>query len=148
MMEADGFVTPHSTLEAPAVERRVTGRFGILGNSVLDATGGFVGSFTPRITGEPDFVSMLHRTTPEPSASVEPEMDYEGLPQGASTSTHMLAGAVAGIMEHCLMYPIDCVKVPKQVKNIQFLYKLLGAFLMSPWLRKAGACVGRRISLR
>ncbi|KAJ7399198.1 Mitoferrin-2 [Pitangus sulphuratus] len=24
----------------------------------------------------------------------------------------MLAGAVAGVMEHCVMYPIDCVKVP------------------------------------
>lgn len=119
MMEANGFVTPHSTLEAPAVERRVAGTlaatgFGILGNGVLDATGGFVGSFTPRITGEPDFVSMLHRTTPEASASVEPEIDYEGLPQGAATSTHMLAGAVAGIMEHCLMYPIDCVKTRMQ----------------------------------
>ncbi|XP_007575840.1 mitoferrin-2-like [Poecilia formosa] len=117
-MEADGFV-PSSTLESPAVERRVTGTiaatgFGILGNSVLDATGGFVGSFTPRMTGEPDFVSMLHRATPEPSASVEPEADYEGLPQGAASSTHMLAGAVAGIMEHCLMYPVDCVKTRMQ----------------------------------
>ncbi|XP_014331634.1 mitoferrin-2-like [Xiphophorus maculatus] len=117
-MEADGFV-PSSTLESPAVERRVTGTiaatgFGIFGNSVLDATGGFVGSFTPRMTGEPDFVSMLHRATPEPSASVEPEVDYEGLPQGAASSTHMLAGAVAGIMEHCLMYPVDCVKTRMQ----------------------------------
>ncbi|XP_008416459.1 mitoferrin-2-like [Poecilia reticulata] len=117
-MEADGFV-PSSTLESPAVERRVTGTiaatgFGILGNSVLDATGGFVGTFTPRMTGEPDFISMLHRATPEPSASVEPEADYEGLPQGAASSTHMLAGAVAGIMEHCLMYPVDCVKTRMQ----------------------------------
>ncbi|KAI1236298.1 hypothetical protein IHE44_0001583, partial [Lamprotornis superbus] len=31
---------------------------------------------------------------------------------GAAVSTHMLAGAVAGVMEHCVMYPIDCVKVP------------------------------------
>ncbi|CAF98715.1 unnamed protein product, partial [Tetraodon nigroviridis] len=42
------------------------------------------------------------------------EPDYEGLPQGASTCTHMLAGAVAGIMEHCLMFPIDCVKTRMQ----------------------------------
>uniref|UniRef100_A0A671QSE4 Solute carrier family 25 member 28 n=1 Tax=Sinocyclocheilus anshuiensis TaxID=1608454 RepID=A0A671QSE4_9TELE len=42
------------------------------------------------------------------------EPDYEGLPQGASTSTHMLAGAVAGIMEHCLMFPVDCVKTRMQ----------------------------------
>ncbi|MED6280876.1 hypothetical protein CHARACLAT_015475 [Characodon lateralis] len=114
-MEVDGFVSPHSTLESPAVERRVTGtRIGILGSSVLDATGGLVGSFSSRMTGEPHFVSGLHRTTPEPSASAEPEIDYEGLPQGAASSTHMLAGAVAGIMEHCLMYPIDCVKTRMQ----------------------------------
>jgi len=37
--------------------------------------------------------------------------DYESLPQTSSMSTHMLAGAAAGIMEHCVMYPVDCVKV-------------------------------------
>uniref|UniRef100_A0A8C7MIQ3 Solute carrier family 25 member 28 n=1 Tax=Oncorhynchus kisutch TaxID=8019 RepID=A0A8C7MIQ3_ONCKI len=47
-------------------------------------------------------------------AATETEIDYEGLPQGVATSTHMLAGAVAGIMEHCLMYPIDCVKTRMQ----------------------------------
>ncbi|CAL1577996.1 unnamed protein product [Knipowitschia caucasica] len=44
----------------------------------------------------------------------EAEVDYEGLPQSASTRTHMLAGAVAGIMEHCLMFPVDCVKTRMQ----------------------------------
>jgi len=37
--------------------------------------------------------------------------DYESLPPTSSVSTHMLAGAAAGIMEHCVMYPVDCVKV-------------------------------------
>lgn len=37
--------------------------------------------------------------------------DYEALPAGATVTTHMVAGAVAGILEHCVMYPIDCVKV-------------------------------------
>uniref|UniRef100_A0A3Q3EVM2 Solute carrier family 25 member 28 n=1 Tax=Kryptolebias marmoratus TaxID=37003 RepID=A0A3Q3EVM2_KRYMA len=118
-MEADGFVSPRSSLDSPAVDRRMTGSaagtgFGILGGRLLGATGGFVGCFSPRMTGEQDFVSVLHRAAPEPSTSVEPEIDYEGLPQGAATSTHMLAGAVAGIMEHCLMYPIDCVKTRMQ----------------------------------
>jgi hypothetical protein len=36
--------------------------------------------------------------------------DYETLPT-ASVMTHMTAGAVAGVMEHCVMYPMDCVKV-------------------------------------
>ncbi|XP_077114472.1 mitoferrin-2 isoform X1 [Ranitomeya variabilis] len=42
------------------------------------------------------------------------ELEYEALPEGSTVSTHMLAGAVAGIMEHCLMYPVDCVKTRMQ----------------------------------
>lgn len=118
-MEADGFVSRRTSVDTPGVDSRVTGaaagaEFRMLGGRLLDATGGFVGSFSPRMAGEHDFVPMLHRTTPETSTSVEPEIDYEGLPQGVATSTHMLAGAVAGIMEHCLMYPIDCVKTRMQ----------------------------------
>lgn len=41
----------------------------------------------------------------------DPEPDYEALPRGSAASTHMLAGAVAGVLEHSLMYPVDCVKV-------------------------------------
>lgn len=36
---------------------------------------------------------------------------YESLDDSSSPSTHMLAGAAAGIMEHTVMYPVDCVKV-------------------------------------
>lgn len=36
--------------------------------------------------------------------------DYETLPT-SSVYTHMIAGAFAGIMEHCVMYPLDSVKV-------------------------------------
>ncbi|KAM4883502.1 mitoferrin-1 isoform 2-T2 [Sylvia borin] len=36
--------------------------------------------------------------------------EYESLPSGATLSTHMVAGAVAGIMEHTVMYPVDSVK--------------------------------------
>uniref|UniRef100_A0ACB8EXN8 Uncharacterized protein n=1 Tax=Sphaerodactylus townsendi TaxID=933632 RepID=A0ACB8EXN8_9SAUR len=39
------------------------------------------------------------------------EDDYESLPTGASLSTHMTAGAVAGILEHTVMYPVDSVKL-------------------------------------
>lgn len=51
---------------------------------------------------------------PIAAPSVPPPMegeDYESLPSGASLGTHMLAGAVAGIMEHSVMYPVDSVKV-------------------------------------
>ncbi|KAM6940047.1 mitoferrin-2-like [Xenentodon cancila] len=111
-MEADGFVSRRTSLETAGVDGRVTGLQ--LGGRLLNATGGLVGSFSPRMSGEQDFAPGLHRTPPESSTSAEPEVDYEGLPQGASTRTHMLAGAVAGIMEHCLMYPIDCVKTRMQ----------------------------------
>ncbi|XP_038947135.1 mitoferrin-2 isoform X3 [Rattus norvegicus] len=40
--------------------------------------------------------------------------EYEALPAGATVTTHMVAGAVAGILEHCVMYPIDCVKTRMQ----------------------------------
>ena len=39
------------------------------------------------------------------------EDEYESLPPNASTTDHMIAGAAAGIMEHCIIYPVDVVKV-------------------------------------
>lgn len=46
----------------------------------------------------------------EPSSSDE---DYESLPPHVSVTTHMTAGAVAGILEHTVMYPVDSVKVTR-----------------------------------
>lgn len=43
------------------------------------------------------------------------EDEYESLPETSTVSTHMLAGAAAGIMEHCVMYPLDCVKTRMQI---------------------------------
>ncbi|CAH8853073.1 unnamed protein product [Trichobilharzia szidati] len=40
--------------------------------------------------------------------------DYEALPNTSPLSQHMLAGACAGIMEHIVMYPVDCVKTRMQ----------------------------------
>ncbi|RZF41824.1 hypothetical protein LSTR_LSTR005286 [Laodelphax striatellus] len=39
--------------------------------------------------------------------------DYETLPTN-NVSTHMMAGAFAGVMEHCVMYPLDSVKTRMQ----------------------------------
>lgn len=36
--------------------------------------------------------------------------EYESLPT-TSVGVNMTAGASAGIMEHCVMYPVDSVKV-------------------------------------
>lgn len=38
------------------------------------------------------------------------EVDYESLPSD-NLPAHLLAGGAAGMMEHCVMYPVDCVKV-------------------------------------
>ncbi|XP_004630722.1 mitoferrin-1 isoform X1 [Octodon degus] len=43
--------------------------------------------------------------------------DYENLPTSASVSTHMTAGALAGILEHSVMYPVDSVKTRMQSLN-------------------------------
>ncbi|XP_050522291.1 mitoferrin-1 [Daktulosphaira vitifoliae] len=39
--------------------------------------------------------------------------DYESLPT-SNVTDHMMAGAIAGIMEHCVMYPLDSVKTRMQ----------------------------------
>nr|CAD7202911.1 unnamed protein product [Timema douglasi] len=39
--------------------------------------------------------------------------DYEKLPT-SNVTTYMTAGAVAGVMEHCVMYPLDSVKTQMQ----------------------------------
>lgn len=39
--------------------------------------------------------------------------DYETLPTN-NVATHMSAGAIAGVMEHCVMYPLDSVKTRLQ----------------------------------
>ena len=38
------------------------------------------------------------------------ESEYESLPTEKVT-VHLAAGALAGVLEHCVMYPVDCVKV-------------------------------------
>ncbi|XP_072538524.1 mitoferrin-1 [Salminus brasiliensis] len=40
--------------------------------------------------------------------------EYESLPPHASLATHMTAGAVAGVLEHTVMYPVDSVKTRMQ----------------------------------
>ncbi|XP_075994543.1 mitoferrin-2-like [Genypterus blacodes] len=117
-MEAGGFVSRRTSVETPSVNGRVGGaaraEIQWLSGRLMDGTGGFVGTLSPGMPVEADFAPVLLRTTPESSTAADSEVDYEGLPHGSATSTHMLAGAVAGVMEHCLMYPVDCVKTRMQ----------------------------------
>ncbi len=39
------------------------------------------------------------------------EDDYESLPDTAGPHIHMVAGGMAGMLEHCVMFPFDTVKV-------------------------------------
>jgi hypothetical protein len=50
------------------------------------------------------------------------EDDYESLPPTATHTDHMIAGAAAGIMEHCIIYPVDVVKV---IRSIKLIYSLI-----------------------
>ncbi|KAF0027469.1 hypothetical protein F2P81_020210 [Scophthalmus maximus] len=83
-----------------------------LGGRFWGVSESIVGSLAPRVGGETELQTVDCIRCSQDADAEDSEPDYEGLPQGASTGTHMLAGAVAGIMEHCLMFPIDCVKVP------------------------------------
>uniref|UniRef100_F7BJJ8 Solute carrier family 25 member 37 n=1 Tax=Equus caballus TaxID=9796 RepID=F7BJJ8_HORSE len=51
--------------------------------------------------------------------------DYENLPTSASLSTHMTAGAMAGILEHSIMYPVDSVKLFGRVSSKLALFLAL-----------------------
>ena len=45
-----------------------------------------------------------------PNEQLMEEPEYESLPT-ENVGVHLLAGGFAGIMEHCVMYPVDFVKV-------------------------------------
>ncbi|VDC06510.1 unnamed protein product [Peniophora sp. CBMAI 1063] len=45
----------------------------------------------------------------------EHEIDYEGLSPNAGLGVNMAAGALAGITEHCVMFPVDSIKTRMQV---------------------------------
>ncbi|XP_029962774.1 mitoferrin-2 [Salarias fasciatus] len=119
-MEADGFVrrrrmTAETTGADPGVAGASAGaEVRWLGGRFWGVSESIVGSLTPRIAGEAELQTVNIICSAQDAQAEDSEPDYEGLPQGASTSTHMLAGAVAGIMEHCLMFPIDCVKTRMQ----------------------------------
>lgn len=65
------------------------------------------------LSSEPVVVT-LEMSQIQSKDSDEPfDADYESLPPHVSVTTHMTAGAVAGILEHTVMYPVDSVKVTK-----------------------------------
>ncbi|TFK25647.1 carrier protein [Coprinopsis marcescibilis] len=43
------------------------------------------------------------------------DIEYEGLPANAGLAVNMMAGALAGISEHAVMFPVDSIKTRMQV---------------------------------
>lgn len=78
--------------------------------------------------------------------------DYEALPNASSAREHMMAGAVAGIMEHIVMYPVDSAKTrmqcmrpmnnPRYPNVISGLARLVRAEGIRGSLRGIGSMVG------
>lgn len=46
---------------------------------------------------------------------MEDEIEYEGLSSNAGLAANMMAGALAGITEHAVMFPVDSIKTRMQV---------------------------------
>ena len=49
--------------------------------------------------------------------------EYEALPENATTVDYMIAGAAAGILEHCIIYPVDVVKVKLTIHSMKLTNK-------------------------
>ena len=50
-----------------------------------------------------------------PMAAIADEIDYEGLGENYPLYINMLAGSLAGITEHGVMFPVDLVRVCARV---------------------------------
>lgn len=57
--------------------------------------------------------------------------DYEQIP-ATSTATNMIAGGAAGILEHCVMYPMDSIKVSthitSNIKHFELIQSIFDIF--------------------
>ncbi len=42
---------------------------------------------------------------------MEGENEYETLPETSGVAAHLMAGGLAGMSEHLVMFPVDVVKV-------------------------------------
>lgn len=58
-----------------------------------------------------------HHTSPAVMPGPDLELDYEALPESATMTAQLAAGAFAGIMEHSVMFPVDAIKTRMQSMN-------------------------------
>lgn len=47
----------------------------------------------------------------------EDEHDYESLGANSTMAQNAIAGAMAGIGEHCIMYPVDSIRVSSTISS-------------------------------
>ena len=52
---------------------------------------------------------------------MEGDNEYESLPDNTGPGVHMLAGGLAGLAEHTVMYPVDVVKVRHPLYTLRLL---------------------------
>lgn len=76
------------------------------------------------------------------------ESEYETL-HTENLGVHMLAGAFAGIMEHCVMYPVDFVKTRMQSlrPNPNAIYQNVGHALKTIAKKEGGRTVIRGVNI-
>lgn len=53
--------------------------------------------------------------------SEQAEIDYEGLGENYPLHINMLAGSLAGITEHAVMFPVDVVRVRGLTTPVKFV---------------------------
>jgi len=75
-------------------------------------------------TDTPEKVGATATILPPPHE--QDELDYETLPT-TSVKVQLLAGAIAGIAEHTIIYPIDAIKVKSRPSSGLF-FCLKGVF--------------------
>ncbi len=48
----------------------------------------------------------------------EEDFDFEGVRENTTFLIHMIAGSIAGLMEHVAMFPVDTIKVKANLTKI------------------------------
>lgn len=66
-----------------------------------------------------------HTYTYTRMTQAEVDYDYEALPENASLTACLLAGAFAGVAEHAVMYPVDSIKVNIRLLTFSFFLSFL-----------------------
>ncbi|ORZ05111.1 mitochondrial carrier domain-containing protein [Absidia repens] len=65
----------------------------------------------------------------------EYDYDYESLGANSTMTQNAIAGALAGIGEHCLMYPVDSIKTRMQVGGGQTMSTMAAISSSKGWLQ-------------